>query len=62
MIEAVRVNNNEIKASLAPAGSFYRRIGGDAFQSSGYADTLGEKISHLICNEFETICRYWNQI
>ena len=58
-MEAVKVNNDVEKASPSPAGFFYRRIGGTLFRvrvytGSGYADTLDEKLSRLICNEVMT--------
>lgn len=58
-MEAVELNNDAVGTSPAPAGFFYRRIGGTLFRvsvytGSGYADTLGEKIFRLICNEVMT--------
>jgi len=58
-MEAAKTNNDAVKASPVPAGFFYRRIGGTLFRvrvytGSGYADTLGEKMSRLICNEVMT--------
>lgn len=59
MAEAAKMNNDAVKTSPVPAGFFYRRIGGTLFKvrvytGSGYADTLGEKMSRLICNEVMT--------
>ncbi len=59
MAEAAKMNNDVVKTSPVPAGFFYRRIGGTLFKvrvytGSGYADTLGEKMSRLICNEVMT--------
>ena len=59
MAEAAKMNNDLVKTSPVPAGFFYRRIGGTLFKvrvytGSGYADTLGEKMSRLICNEVMT--------
>ena len=59
MMESVKVNNDVTKTSPSVAGFFYRRIGGTLFKvrvftGSGYADTLDEKISRLICNEMIT--------
>ena len=59
MMESVKVNNDVTKNSSSVAGFFYRRIGGTLFKvrvftGSGYADTLDEKISRLICNEMIT--------
>ena len=59
MAETLKVNNDVAESSPVPAGFFYRRIGGTLFRvrvytGSGYADTLGEKISRLICNEMMT--------
>ena len=53
------MNNGTEKSSPSAAGFFYRRIGGTLFKvrvytGSGYADTLDEKISRLICNEMMT--------
>ncbi len=58
-MESVKVNNDVTKTSPSVAGFFYRRIGGTLFKvrvftGSGYADTLDEKISRLICNEMIT--------
>ena len=58
-MEAVKLNNDMAESSPFVAGFFYRRIGGTLFKvrvytGSGYADTLGEKISRLICNEMMT--------
>lgn len=59
MMEAEKMNNGMTKTSPAPAGLFYRRIGGTLFKvrvytGSGYADTIDEKMSRLICNEMMT--------
>ena len=59
MAEAAKMNHDVVKTSPVPAGFFYRRIGGTLFKvrvytGSGYADTLGEKMSRLICNEVMT--------
>ena len=59
MAEAAKMNNDVVKTSPVPAGFFYRRIGGTLFKvrvytGSGYADTLDEKMSRLICNEVMT--------
>lgn len=59
MAEAEKMNNDVAKTSPVPAGFFYRRIGGTLFRvrvytGSGYADTLGEKMSCLIYNEVMT--------
>ena len=53
------MNNDMAKSSPSAAGFFYRRIGGMLFKvrvytGSGYADTLDEKIPHLILNEMVT--------
>lgn len=53
------MNNDTVKSSPSAAGFFYHRIGGTLFKvriftGSGYADTLDEKISRLICNEMMT--------
>ena len=53
------MNNDMAKTSSSAAGFFYRRIGGTLFKvrvytGSGYADTLDEKITHLIRNEVMT--------
>lgn len=53
------MNNDMAKSSPSAAGFFYRRIGGTLFKvrvytGSGYADTLDEKISRLICSEMMT--------
>ena len=58
-MEAVKLNNDMAKSSPSAAGFFYRRIGGMLFKvrvytGSGYADTLDEKIPHLILNEMVT--------
>ncbi len=58
-MEAAKMNNDVVKTSPVPAGFFYRRIGGTLFKvrvytGSGYADTLDEKMSRLICNEVMT--------
>ena len=58
-MEAVKLNNDMAKTSPSVAGFFYRRIGGTFFKvrvytGSGYADTLDEKIPHLILNEMVT--------
>ncbi len=59
LMEALKVNNGAAKTSPSAAGFFYRRIGGTLFKvrvytGSGYADTLDEKMSRLICNEVMT--------
>ncbi len=59
MAEAAKMNNDVVKTSPVPAGFFYRRIGGTLFKvrvytGSGYANTLDEKMSRLICNEVMT--------
>ena len=59
MVETVKVNNDMAETSPSAAGFFYRRIGGTLFKvrvftGSGYADTLDEKISRLICGEMMT--------
>lgn len=59
LMETVKVNNDVAKTSPSAAGFFYRRIGGTLFKvrvytGSGYADTLDEKMSRLICNEVMT--------
>ena len=59
MAEAAKMNNDVVKTSPVPAGFFYRRIGGTllkvrVYTGSGYADTLDEKMSRLICNEVMT--------
>ena len=56
---AVKLNNDMAKSSPSAAGFFNCRIGGTLFKvrvytSSGYADTLDEKISRLIRNEVMT--------
>jgi len=56
MTEAAKKNNDAVKTSPVLAGFFYRRIGGTLFKvrvytGSGYADTLGEKMSRLICQD-----------
>ncbi len=53
------MNNDMAKSSPSAAGFFYRRIGGMLFKvrvytGSEYADTLDEKIPHLILNEMVT--------
>ena len=53
------MNNDMAKSIPSAAGFFYRRIGGMLFKvrvytGSGYADTLDEKIPHLILNEMVT--------
>ena len=58
-MEAVKLNNDMAESSPSAAGFFYRRIGGMPFKvrvytGSGYADTLDEKIPHLILNEMVT--------
>jgi hypothetical protein len=52
-MEAVKLNNDMAESSPSAAGFFYRRIGGTllkvrVYTGSGYADTLGEKLSRLI--------------
>ncbi len=59
LMEALKVNNGVAKTSPSVAGFFYRRIGGTLFKvrvytGSGYAETLDEKMSRLICNEVMT--------
>ena len=58
-METVKLDNGMVKTSPSAAGFFYRRIGGTLFKvrvytGSGYADTLDEKISRLICSEMMT--------
>lgn len=59
-METVKTNNDRMmETSPYEAGFFYRRIGGTLFKvrvytSSGYADTLDEKIPRLILNEMVT--------
>lgn len=59
-METVKTDNDRMmETSPHEAGFFYRRIGGTLFKvrvytGSGYADTLDEKIPHLILNEMVT--------
>ena len=58
-METVKLDNGMVKTSPSAAGFFYRRIGGTLFKvrvytGSGYADTLDEKITRLICSEMMT--------